>query len=205
MKDEKDLGVIIDNELSFHKQAAAAVKKANSCLGLIKRSFIKIDKETVPLLYKSLIRPHLEYGNLIWGPFFKQDAQLVERVQRRATKLISDLSQLDYQERLKQLNLPSLQHRRRRGDMIFTYKIIRGKVNLDVKDFFVLSQNNTRGHPYKIRKQKATKRSTINCFSVRVINDWNSLPAEVVAAQTTNEFKNRLDEHWKSEMFKTPF
>ena len=62
--EEKDLGVMIDTDLKFHKQTAAAVKKANSSLGLIKKSFALLDQTTLPLLYKSLVRPHLEYANV---------------------------------------------------------------------------------------------------------------------------------------------
>ena len=81
----------MDNELKFHKQTAAAVKKANSSLGIIKKSFAMLDGSTLPLLYKSLTRPHLEYGNIVWGPFHKEDIKLVERVQKRAMKVIPQL------------------------------------------------------------------------------------------------------------------
>lgn len=97
---EKDLGVLVDHELKFRKQAAAAASKANQVLGLVKHSFAKVDRQTLPLLYKTLVRPHIEYGNAIWGPFFKEDQKLIERVQRRATKLVQDICHLPYQERL---------------------------------------------------------------------------------------------------------
>ena len=70
--EEKDLGIIIDNELKFHKHTAMAIKKANRILGLIKKSFVNLDTNSLPLLYKSLVRPHLEYGNIIWGPHYKE-------------------------------------------------------------------------------------------------------------------------------------
>ena len=88
-KEEKDLGVLIDNELKFPKQTAAAIKRANSVLGVIKKSFTLLDVSTLPLLYKSLVRPHLEYANVVWGPYYKEDIKAIERVQRRATKLVS--------------------------------------------------------------------------------------------------------------------
>ena len=110
--EEKDLGVLIDKELKFHRQTASAVKKASSSLGLIKKSFAFLDDEILPLLFKSLVRPLLEYGNEIWGPFYKGDAQQVETIQRRATKVVTQLRSLSYEERLRHLKLPSLQHRR---------------------------------------------------------------------------------------------
>ena len=91
--EEKDLGVIVDKGLKFHRQAAAAIKKANSALGIIKKSFTFLDEETLPLLFKSLVKPHLEYGNVIWGPFYKGDA-------RKATKAVPGISSLTYGERL---------------------------------------------------------------------------------------------------------
>ena len=118
VENEKDLGVIIDKELKFHKQSAAAVMKANRVLGLIKKTFTTKSEATIPLLYMTLVRPHLEYANTIWGPHYKEDQKMVENVQRRATKMISSIKNLPYEARLRYLNLPSLQHRRKRGDMI---------------------------------------------------------------------------------------
>ena len=182
IKEEKDLGVIVDSELKFHKQTSAAIKKANSRLGLIKKSFAVLDRNTLPLLYSSLVRPHLEYGNVIWGPFYKGDIEAVEKVQRRATKLVQPIKGMSYEERLRNLGLPSLQHRRRRGDMIYAYKIFTGVVDIDKDVFFETSTSSTRGHQYKIVKKKATRMSRINTFSNRIIDDWNSLPKEVVSA-----------------------
>ena len=98
--EEKDLGVIIDNQLKFHTHTSAAVKKANSILGLIKRSFVALDEDTLLLLFTSMVRPHLEYAN-IWGPHFIGDIRAIERVQKGATKLIPVLRNLPYRERLK--------------------------------------------------------------------------------------------------------
>ena len=205
IEEEKDLGVLVDSELKFHKQAAAIVKSANSRLGLIRKAFASLDEETLPLLFKSLVRSKLEYGNVIWGPFFKEDANIVERVQRRATRMVPNLRQLEYADRLRRLNLPSMQHRRRRGDMIFTYKIMTGKMKIKASEILTTNSRTLRGHDMKVRKKKATRLQSINVFSNRIVNDWNSLPNKVVSATSTNGFKNAIDEHWKDEMFQTPF
>ena len=205
IKEEKDLGVIVDDELKFHKQTAAAVKKANSRLGLIKKSFAVLDQDTLPLLYCPLVRSHLEYGNVIWGPFYKGDIEAVERVQRRATKQVQMIKEMSYEDRLRHLGLPSLMHRRRRGDMIYTYKIFTGVVDIDKDDFFETPVSTTRGHQYKILKKKANKTSRVNTFSNRIIDDWNSLPKQVVSAGSVNRFKNELDAHWSEEIYATPF
>ena len=85
-----------------------------------------------------MIRPHLEYGNIIWGPHFKQDMKAIERVQKRATRMIPTLKDRRYTERLKALELPSLEYRRKRGDMIMYYKIMTGKVEINRDELFTL-------------------------------------------------------------------
>ena len=88
---ERDLGVLIDSELKFREQAVSAVSKATQILVVIRRSFQLIDQTTLPLLFKTLVRPHLEYCNGTWGPFNRADQKLVERVQRRATRMVDNV------------------------------------------------------------------------------------------------------------------
>ena len=92
---EKDFGVVIDQNLKFHQQAAAAAAKANCILGLIIKCFEHLDIDT-------------SYANAIWGPYYVTDQKLLERVQRRATKLVPSLNELPYVERLLHLQLPTL-------------------------------------------------------------------------------------------------
>ena len=92
-------------------------------------------------LLKSLIRPHLEYGNAIRSTLYKKDIAVIENVQRRATKLITWLRETPYGERLKILKLPSLEFRRLRGDLTETYKFIR-------------FTSTTRCHSFKLSKQR---------------------------------------------------
>ena len=117
----KDLGVTIDSLLKFHEHTNLTVSKANRVLGLIRKTFQCRDQDMVTRLFKSLIRPILEYGNLLWGPFYSTDQQAIEGVQHRATKLITSIGHLSYPERLQILNLPSLYYRRLRGDMTDFY------------------------------------------------------------------------------------
>ena len=135
--EEKDLGVIVDDSLKFHRHMDAAVKKANSAVGVIKKSSTTLDTTTLPLLYKSVVRPHLEYWNIYGGPHYKGDQVIVEKVQKRATKLVSSIWHLPYKQRLKALKLPSLMHRRR-GDMLETYKVVTNK-QMSISHFFEFS------------------------------------------------------------------
>ena len=120
---ERDLGVIIDQDLSFEPHMIAKINKANSVIGLIRRSFMHLDKEMFLTLYKSLIRPQLEYANQVWSPRLAKHITMIENVQRRATKLVPELSEQTYEERLKELELQTLAYRRLRGDLIEVYKI----------------------------------------------------------------------------------
>ena len=203
--EEKDLGIFIDEELKFRKQAAAAATKANRVLGMIRRSFANLNHSTVPLLYKTMVRPLLEYGNVIWGPFNKEDQVLIERVQRRATRMVREIRHLPYPERLQILRLPSLLYRRRRGDMILMYQLMTGQLGLHREEFFSEPTTaSTRGHELKVAKPRAHSRVRRNHFSVRTVNDWNSLPSHVVSSETTNKFKNSLDEFWTEHRFDIP-
>ena len=87
-------------------------------------------------LYKSLVRPIIEYGNVIWCPYLKKDVIAIERVQRRATRIIPNFRILTYKKRLQRLGLTTLEVRRRRGDLIQTYRILTGKDDIDPTLFF---------------------------------------------------------------------
>ena len=201
---EKDLGVIIDDTLKFHVHTAAAAKKANQVLGIIKKSHVTRDADTISTLYKAMVRSLLEYGNVIWGPHYRMDMKTIEAVQRRATKLVDEIRDKPYKERLKALKLPSLIYRRRRGDMITMYKLQKGLVRVDIEELFKpLEFSRTRGHQYRVHKGQAIKQQRTFSFSQRVINSWNKLPNHVVTAPTIDTFKNRLDVHWEQYHYET--
>ena len=106
-------------------------------------------------LYKTIVCPIVEYGNVIWGPHFALDQQSLEKIQRRATKLIPTLQHVPYTDRLALLKLSSLRYRRRRGDMILMYRIIQGFIGIDLSIFTFRSRDifpTTRGHQYKVFK-----------------------------------------------------
>ena len=125
---EKDLGLHVDNQLLFDDHIHQACKKAN-VMGAIRRTFKHLDIHTLPLLYKAMVRPILEYGNTAGYPHLIRQANKIEQVQRRATNLIPSLTNLPYEQRLKKLNLPSIAFRQLRGDMIQVYKYLSRKYN----------------------------------------------------------------------------
>ena len=205
INDEKDLGVYLTPDLKPSMQSSKAAKKGMDCLRVIKRTFKYIDIESFQILYKTYVRPHMEYCVQAWSPWMEKDKQALEKVQRRATKMVPALRKLSYEERLKALDLFSLERRRERGDLIETFKIIKGFEKLKTSKFFqmVNKTSKTRGHPLKI--YKPSLRKNINCrkhfFSQRVIHGWNSLPRAAVNAKTVAMFKKELDSHWNEEMF----
>ena len=105
-------------------EVSKQVNKANSILGLIRRGFDDPCPSVFQTLYTTFVRPHLEYAQSVWQPRLRRSINLIEGVQRRATKLIKPILNLTYSERLKRLNLPSLEFRRLFCDMVQIYKHI---------------------------------------------------------------------------------
>ena len=106
-EEERDLGVTIHKSLIPSCHTAHCVKRANQMLGMIRKSFQYKDRKAM-LLYKSMVRPHLEYAVQAWCPNKTSDIKLLEGVQRRFTKCIPELNKLPYEMRLKNLNLTTL-------------------------------------------------------------------------------------------------
>ena len=113
---ECDLCIIVDNKLKFHIQTAHIVNKGFSILGIIKKSFENLDEYTVPILYKTLVRPILEYGNIIWGPTTVAINIRSTRVQHRATRLVPGFDEISYETSTTQIAITSVQKKKRRHD-----------------------------------------------------------------------------------------
>ena len=115
---ERDLGIIIDADLKVSKQCVKAATTANCVLGMISRTISSRSEDILVNLYKSLVRPHLEYCIQAWRPHYQKDIDLLEKVQRRATRMIDGFKTKPYEERLQLLGLTTLETRRLRGDLI---------------------------------------------------------------------------------------
>ena len=181
------------------------IAKANQRVGLIKRSFSRLNKNTFKILYKSLVRPLLEYCSVIWFPMHKTEALEIEKVQRRATKLVPTLKNYSYADRLKALNLTTLAYRRERTDMLQVFRIIHQIDKIPFEYFFNYNTNPTRGHEYQLEKPRAETSLRQNSFSHRVINLWNDLPEEAVNCTEINEFKTNLESAWSKREIKYKF
>ena len=199
IKSEKDLGVLVSDSLSWQPHIDAIVKKANSCVAWVLRSVISRSPKVMLQIFKSMIRPHLEYCVQLWSPLPAHGnwatILAIENVQRTFTRAIDGLGLLTYENRLKKLGLTTLLERRARGDLIETFRNISGIANYG-ENFFNVSKRrlNIISRPGDQNKYK------YEFLCRRVISYWNKLPIDVKAAETINQFKNRLDNFRKNNL-----
>jgi hypothetical protein len=202
--EERDLGVSTDSLLSFNNHIVKATGKANRIMGVIRRAYVFLSEKNFPMLFKALVRPHLEYAQPVWQPHRRGLIDRLEKVQRRATRQISNLRGLSYPGRLRRLQLPTLVFRRLRGDIIETFKILNGVYDRRASsDILHLSEHHrTRGHSLKLQTFRCHRDIKLHSFGHRTAAPWNSLPEAVVTAPSTKAFERRLDKFWEDHPLK---
>ena len=190
-RQEKDLGVLVTSELSWSSHIKKCVSKANSMVGWVTRNLIRKDIKTMITVYKSLVRPHLEYCVQLWNPVEKHGNWKVimelEDVQREFTRRIENIGLLTYRERLKLCGLTTLLERRARGDLIECFKIWRQIVDYG-HDLLHVSRS---GYNLNLRTSKGERLH--DAFPSRIVMYWNKIPDEVKDVETTASFKHRLE------------
>ena len=199
---EKDIGVMVQDDLKPSLHCAKVAAKANGVLGQLSRAVLYRDSNTFVRLYMVYVRPILEYCIQAVGPDTVADKLCLERVQMRAVKMVSDIGGGTYTEKLAKLNLTTLEERRWRGDMIQTWRIMTGKDMVKVETWFDLEVDRERvgatttrharqTHAIRPRNYRYEERGKF--FSNRVVQDYNSLPQSVKQSTDINSFKNSLD------------
>ena len=188
---------MVTSKFTPSSQCEAAAAKALRALFSLRSVIINRTSEVMLPLYSAIVRPHLEYCVQAWAPYLKKDVIVLERVQRLATRMMLDVRELSYKDRLKRLKLFSLERRRLRGDLIEVFKYSLDPNSSPVGHLFTLRRNTgLRGHSLTLAKVRSRLLVRHHFFANRVVNSWNKLPATVVLSTSVDSFKSALDAVW---------
>ena len=194
----KYLGITISNDLSWHRHICDIAKKANSILHLISRNLRSCPRAARIIAYTTLVRPKIEYSSAVWSPHIKEDVNLLERVNRRAARLVFNKSwrQQDVSPTalLNDLGWQQLNERRKQQRLMMLYKISNQLVAIP-PTVLKTPGRTLRGHSKKYQTIRTTCDTVKYSFFPNTIPEWNKLPNDVVAAESTAIFKRRLAAH----------
>jgi hypothetical protein len=199
---ERDIGVEVQQNLKPSKQCAKAATTARLVLSQITRAFHYRDKYTFTKLYKTYVRPHLEFSTPAWSPWTQSDINTLEKVQEKFVNMVSGLAGRNYEQKLKELQLESLASRRQLADLVMVYKIMHGHGDLDPDHWFdkYTGDRLTRAAsgPMNVKSRGGRLEIRSGFFSNRVAKSWNEIPEEIKNARTPNHFKN-VYSRWKQQ------
>ena len=194
----KDLGITISSDLKWCNHVKNVVKNASFASHQLLKSIRTKNIWTLLKLYKTYIRPKLEFNTPVWCPYLNKDVDKIEGVQGRITKYIflrCGTPFSSYEDRIFKLNLKSLKQRRIIYDLIQIYKIINNLSDLTFSDFFVYRpmKYNLRGNSVKIDTNfKHNSDEWRSSFFNRVVKYWNSLPDSVASSSSLQIFKTKI-------------
>ncbi len=167
---------------------------------MARRNFWNCPKHVRETVYKTMVRPKLEYACEAWDPHYKKDIKTLEKVQRKGARFcLQNYAPLaSVTGMLDTLGWKTLEERRVESRLSMMYKISHNLVDFNTDQYLKLHpESRTRGsHPLKYQIPKATKDVFKYSYFPRTIREWNKLPAELVLSSSLDEFKTKLNSHF---------
>ena len=207
---EKDIGIHITKSLKPSDHCAKAAGTGMGVLFQLLRSFHYRDRKVFVNLYKTYVRPHLEFSSPVWNPWLKKDIETIEKVQQKFVRNITSLKTGTYEEKLSELKLLKLEDRRFYLDMLEVFKLITNRTNLERKDLFEIISDNPRmglrssDCPRNIILRRVNLDIRKNFFTNRIADHWNKLPEDLKMAQSLSAFKLNLKSHLIAKYLDAP-
>ena len=195
----KDLGVTISSNLKPSDHCQRVANAAHFKCSLILRSFVNKEPTFLLNLFNTYVLSRLHYASAVWDPWLVKDIKMIESVLRKFTKRIPSLKELPYKERLRVLNMHSLEYIRLHSALIFMYSVLNDLTPLKKGDFFDLSAGNSR----QILKVKTCNHDFRKHFwAFKNVNVYNALPGQITSSPTCAVFKRKLAQYDRSRFFK---
>ena len=192
----KYLGVNITSDLQWSNHISGTSSQANSSIGFIRRNHRSCPQKLKEVAYISMVRSVMEYSVIIWDPHLRKDIDLLERVQRRAARFVKkDYNHRSCVTRMTQdLGWSDLAHRRRDLRLPLVYKVVFCDYVVTAEDLQLVKadKRSRSNHPNKLRHIRADSTELLHFFPVNTVEDWNHLPASVIASPSLVSFKTRL-------------
>ena len=193
----KDLNIYIMSNLSWSLQATKCANKANSVLGFVRWTVGPNNPDLFSKLYKSLVRPILEYSSPVWSPHLKKDIATLEKVQWRASRfeLGTTANDMSYEDRLKRLKWPTLEKKRTLSSFAECCKTINGLNCSNQHEFFSFADKYRplrSNHCFKLKMKSVKLNCCKHSFFLRIVNLWNNLRKETAEAKDLRSFRNKL-------------
>jgi hypothetical protein len=201
-KEERDLGVVVTDKLKPAAQCAQAARTAQAVLGQITRAFQYRNRTTFMQLYKQYVRPHLEFSVQAWSPWSQADKDVLEKVQKRAVGMVSGLQGRDYEDRLRELGMTTLEERRHQADMSMMHKVMTSSKDEERVAWFTppteaAARTRRQADPLNVRENDGRLETRRNFFTVRVCQPWNAVPGDIKRRPTAASFKHAYSDFRK--------